>query len=140
MNFENSLQFLKQIETFFLTPHRELTRQRAYQGKVKYIFHHFRFLKILRQNSPDILTSLHLYIYYLLYNIDIPAVERPRIVCLFYNKVNNMITAIIRSVFLKSERFLFFVNFRETQHHALVLKLCSQLELRKSQKMFQADI
>ena len=39
---------------------------------------------------------------------------------IFYTKFNKMITAITRSVLLKSERFLLFVNCRETQHRALV--------------------
>ena len=37
-----------------------------------------------------------------------------------YNKVYKMSTAIIRSLFLKSEKFFLFVSCRETQHRALV--------------------
>ena len=32
-----------------------------------------------------------------------------------------MITAMVRSVFLKSEKFVLFLNCRETQHRALVI-------------------
>ena len=39
---------------------------------------------------------------------------------IFYSKVDKMITAIIRSVFLKSERFLLYIICQETQHCALV--------------------
>ena len=46
--------------------------------------------------------------------------RRKTVKSIFYTKVDKMITAIIRSVFLKSERFLLFVNCRETQHRTLV--------------------
>ena len=38
---------------------------------------------------------------------------------IFYTKVDNMITAITISLFLKSEKFLLFVSCRETQHRAV---------------------
>ena len=40
---------------------------------------------------------------------------------IFYTKADKIITAIFISEFLKSERFLLFVNGRETQHRALVV-------------------
>ena len=41
---------------------------------------------------------------------------------IFYTKVDKMITAIIRSLFLKYEKFFLFVYRREIQHRALVPK------------------
>ena len=51
---------------------------------------------------------------------------------IFYTKVDKLITVIIRSVLLKSETFVLFVNCRETQHLALVvLSLVSGFEKMK---------